>query len=138
METARGMRAVIYCRVSTKEQVNNLSLPTQEKTCRDFCKREGIAVQRVFVEEGESAKTANRTQLKSMLEYCRRHSNELDFAVFYSVSRLSRNTLDYLAIKAGLAGLGIKGANRTELAAADLRRGEPTRRPGKSGLRRRP
>jgi site-specific DNA recombinase len=49
-----------------------------------------------------------------MLEYCRRHSNELDFAVFYSVSRLSRNTLDYLAIKAGLAGLGINLRSATE------------------------
>jgi len=28
------MRAVIYCRVSSQEQVANLSLPTQEKYCR--------------------------------------------------------------------------------------------------------
>jgi hypothetical protein len=29
------MRAVIYCRVSSQEQVANLSLPTQEKYCRE-------------------------------------------------------------------------------------------------------
>ena len=27
------MRAIIYCRVSTKEQTLNLSLPTQKKAC---------------------------------------------------------------------------------------------------------
>ena len=30
------MRAVIYCRVSTKEQVSNLSLATQLNACRIY------------------------------------------------------------------------------------------------------
>src|SRR5262245_31817237 len=30
------MKAVIYCRVSTKEQTQNLSLPTQPKACREY------------------------------------------------------------------------------------------------------
>jgi len=58
------MRAVIYCRVSTKDQVKNLSLATQQKACEDFCERNAWQVQHVFVEEGESAKTADRTELQ--------------------------------------------------------------------------
>jgi site-specific DNA recombinase len=54
------LRAVIYCRVSTKEQAKNLSLPVQEKACRDYCKREGYEVIATFVDEGESAKTLCR------------------------------------------------------------------------------
>ena len=49
-------RAVVYCRVSTKEQVSNLSLPVQQRACLEYCDRQGIAIARVFMEEGESAK----------------------------------------------------------------------------------
>ena len=65
------MQAVIYCRVSTKEQTKNLSLPTQERVCREYCERQGVAVNRVFVEEGESAKTSDRTKLIELLDFCR-------------------------------------------------------------------
>ena len=39
-----GQRVAIYCRVSTKEQTKNLSLPVQEKACRDYCEREGYEI----------------------------------------------------------------------------------------------
>src|SRR5258708_28561448 len=55
--------AVIYVRVSTKEQTENLSLPTQLKTCEEYCQRQGFHVLARFREEGESAKTADRTEL---------------------------------------------------------------------------
>lgn len=35
------MKAFIYTRVSSEEQVSNLSLDVQEKTCRDYCARNG-------------------------------------------------------------------------------------------------
>src|SRR5271166_4523641 len=56
--------AIIYTRVSTGRQVENASLDTQEQVCKDYCARQGWAVLRVFREEGESAKTADRTQLQ--------------------------------------------------------------------------
>jgi site-specific DNA recombinase len=36
--------AVIYIRVSTKEQTENLSLPTQLRACEEYCQREGFDV----------------------------------------------------------------------------------------------
>ncbi len=56
--------AVIYIRVSTKEQTENLSLPTQLRACEEYCRREGLEVLERFKEEGESAKTADRTELQ--------------------------------------------------------------------------
>ena len=53
--------AVIYVRVSTKEQTENLSLPTQLRACEEYCRREGYEILERFREEGESAKTADRT-----------------------------------------------------------------------------
>ena len=48
--------AVIYVRVSTKEQTENLSLPTQLRACEEYCRRQGYEVLERFHEEGESAK----------------------------------------------------------------------------------
>jgi Resolvase, N terminal domain len=55
--------AVIYVRVSTKEQTENLSLPTQLRGCEEYCRRQGYEVLERFHEEGESAKSTDRSQL---------------------------------------------------------------------------
>ena len=94
------MRAVIYCRVSTKEQVDNLSLGTQERVCSEYCQRSGMSVERVFTEEGESAKTTDRPELKQLLEYCRVNHRRLDYLVVYAISRLTRKVEDHVFIKA--------------------------------------
>ena len=63
--------AVIYVRVSTKEQTENLSLPTQLRACEEYCRRQGYEVLERFHEEGESAKSTDRSQLQNLLTYCR-------------------------------------------------------------------
>jgi len=55
--------AVIYVRVSTKEQTENLSLPTQLRACEEYCRRQGYEILERFHEEGESAKSTDRSQL---------------------------------------------------------------------------
>jgi site-specific DNA recombinase len=101
------MRAVIYCRVSTRDQVQNLSLPTQKKTCVEYCQRNGYGVDRVFVEEGESAKTADRTELKNSLTYCRQNRGRLHAVVVYALSRFAREKYDHHVLRATLANLQI-------------------------------
>ena len=107
-------RAVIYVRVSSLEQVQNLSLGTQESICRDYCARNEIEVDRVFVEEGESAKTADRTEFQKMLEYCRQNKNRLQFVVVYTVNRFARNNEDHFAVSGYLRRLGISLRSATE------------------------
>jgi site-specific DNA recombinase len=108
------MRAVIYCRVSSQEQVSNLSLPTQEKACRDYCQREGYDVAEVFVERGETAKTADRPEFLRLLQTCRTSRGRLHGVVVYALSRFSRNSADHHAIAALLRGLGIALRSVTE------------------------
>ncbi len=108
------MKAIIYCRVSTREQVDNLSLETQEKACREFCERGGGEVCRVFVEEGESAKTLNRKQLRQLMDYCRKNKQAVDRVIVYSLSRLSRAAHDHQVLRAYLLGLGITLRSATE------------------------
>jgi site-specific DNA recombinase len=108
------MRAIIYCRVSTKDQVQNLSLPTQQKACIEFCCRNGYDVDRVFVEEGESAKTADRTELKNLLAYCRQNKGRLQAVVVYALNRFARDKFDHYALRAMLADLHVTVRSVTE------------------------
>ncbi len=107
-------RAVIYCRVSTKDQVENFSLATQEKACREYCARHSFDVDKVFVEEGESAKTANRTQFQKALAYCRENKGKVTWLVVYAVSRFARNSHDHQATRAILGTVGVNLRSVTE------------------------
>src|SRR3970282_2683070 len=69
--TTRRPSNRIYVRVSTKEQTENLSLPTQLRACEEYCRRQGYEILERFHEEGESAKTTDRSQLQNLLTYCR-------------------------------------------------------------------
>lgn len=100
--------AVVYTRVSTGRQVQNASLETQERSCTDFCERNGWQVLRVFREEGESAKTADRTQLLEALEFCRGNRPRLAYFVVYDVKRFARDCEDHDALRRTLAKWDIK------------------------------
>lgn len=105
-----NLRAIIYCRVSSKEQTLNFSLPVQEEQCRAFCKQNGWEVARVFLERGESAKTANRTELQAALTYLReqnKKSVKIQTFVVTNVDRFARDAFDHAIIRRHLAGLGI-------------------------------
>ncbi len=101
-------KAYIYIRVSSEEQVSNNSLDTQEKTCRDYCQRENIDVVRVFRDEGESAKTMKRSQLKMMLDSCVNAKKlGITHVVIFKSDRIARNVNDYSVIGAILRKNGI-------------------------------
>ena len=101
------MRAVIYCRVSSQEQVKNLSLETQTEACTEYCRSRGLEVEETFIERGESARSADRTELQRMLTYCRKRKGHIQFLVVYMLDRFARNQYDHHALKAYLLKLGI-------------------------------
>lgn len=101
-------RAVIYCRVSTVDQTQNHSLPMQEKACREYCARNSFEVVRVFIEEGESAKTADRTRLTELMGFVSDRSNRISSVVVYSIDRFARNAIDHFALRAALTARDIR------------------------------
>src|SRR5437868_4886173 len=101
--------AVIYTRVSTDEQAKTgLSLENQEKACREFAERSGYKVLEVFREEGVSAKTADRKEIMSLLNYCRTHKGEVDALIVWKVDRFARRAEDHLTLKALLVKFGVQ------------------------------
>lgn len=115
MEKASQKQAVIYCRVSTKEQAEEgNSLVSQEKHCREYAVKYGFDVAHVFIEEGESAKTADRTELKKLFTFCAAKKNAVSAVIAYKIDRISRNTDDYSQIRLYLKRYGIEIKSTTE------------------------
>ncbi|MFB9841111.1 recombinase family protein [Mucilaginibacter ginsenosidivorans] len=108
-------KAVIYCRVSTKEQVTDgNSLITQERLCREYASKEGFEVTELFIEKGESAKTADRKELNRLLDFCTKKSNAIRAVIAYKIDRISRNLADYSYIKVKLNKADVEIRSVTE------------------------
>jgi site-specific DNA recombinase len=108
-------KAVIYCRVSTKEQVEEgNSLATQERLCREYADKFGYKIAATFIEMGESAKTADRTELKKMFAFCSTKKNKIAAVIAYKIDRISRNTDDYSQIRILLKRYGVEIKSTSE------------------------
>jgi len=82
--------AVIYTRVSSKEQSENLSLDVQLNAILQFTQREGYSVISTFGGTYESAKSDERKEFKKMLEFVRRNKKKISHIIVYSLDRFSR------------------------------------------------
>jgi site-specific DNA recombinase len=108
------MNGIIYCRVSSKEQTEGTSLESQELACREYAKSKNINVLRIFVERGESAKFADRTQLLGLLEFVRASKGQVRVLLVWKVDRFARNVADHFSIKAALLKYGVRVVSVTE------------------------
>ncbi len=107
--------AVVYVRVSTKEQVDEgNSLSTQQKICFDYAKHHEYEVAETFIEQGESAKTADRTELQRLLNYCADKKHGIKAVIIYKLDRLSRNTDDYSQLRLLLKRYGVEIKSTSE------------------------
>lgn len=93
------MKAIIYTRVSSDEQVKGTSLDYQEEICRKYCADKGFEVLEVFREEGASAKSANRAEFLRAIEYCRKNKGKVEAFVVAKVDRFARNAEDHYMVK---------------------------------------
>jgi site-specific DNA recombinase len=100
------MNGVIYCRVSSKEQTEGTSLEFQESACREYAQKHGINVLTAFIERGESAKFADRTQLLALIDYCRAQRGKVESVIVWKLDRFSRNVSDHFSVKATLRKYG--------------------------------
>ena len=80
------MNGIIYCRVSSKEQIEGTSLETQELACREYARSQNIKILRTFVERGESAKFADRTQLIELLDFCRQNRERVQVLLVWKLT----------------------------------------------------
>jgi DNA invertase Pin-like site-specific DNA recombinase len=108
------MKCVIYARVSTDKQAQKeLSIPAQIQAMKDFAQRNDWKIVGHFVDRGESARTANRPELKRLIQYCREERN-VDVVLVHKIDRLARRVKDHIAIWTELEQKGIQFVSMSE------------------------
>jgi site-specific DNA recombinase len=83
--------AIIYTRVSSKEQAeNNLSLDFQRKTVEDYAQKQGLPILGYFGGTYESAKTDGRKEFLRMLDFIKKYKGKVSHILVYTLDRFSR------------------------------------------------
>lgn len=82
-----------YRRVSTEEQVDGMSLYSQERAIKAYADANNLELLAVYSDEGISAKTARRPQLQQMIADI--HGSGVTGIIVYNTSRISRNLESY-------------------------------------------
>jgi site-specific DNA recombinase len=88
--------AVLYARVSSKEQEQGYSIPAQQELLRRYAAQKGVAVAREFVDV-ESAKASGRPGFVAMVEYLRQNPG-CRMVLAEKTDRLYRNLKDYVTM----------------------------------------
>lgn len=105
---------IIYCRVSSKEQVESTSLSSQEKACLEYAKKHSIKILKTYIEEGESAKTANRTEFQKAIKFCGDKKNKSNHFIVYKLDRFTRSQEDHAILKGLFKRINVKLLSVTE------------------------
>ncbi|HEL1556008.1 TPA: recombinase family protein [Streptococcus suis] len=89
------MRAAIYTRVSTFDQVNGYSLDMQEFLAIDYCQKNGVDEYKIYRDEVTGAKF-DRPQLQRLLADIQ--NKQIDIVIIHKLDRLSRSLKDTFTI----------------------------------------
>lgn len=86
------MRAALYIRVSTQEQIDGFSISAQKRQLTAYCESQGWEIVGFYVEEGVSAKDTKRPELQRMISHIK--NDLIDCVLVYKLDRLTRSVLD--------------------------------------------
>src|ERR1700723_3318789 len=107
-------KGIIYVRVSSADQTHGTSLDNQERACLEYAQKNEIEVVQRFIEKGESATAANRTEFLKALDFCHKHKGQIQFFIFWKIDRFARNTTDHFAVRARLTQYEVTLCSVTE------------------------
>ncbi len=104
---SKSQKAVIYTRVSSKEQVDNMSLETQLKFCNEFAKRYSYEVCGHFGGTYESAMSDERKEFVRMITFVKKSKEKIAYIIVYSLERFSRTGDNAIWLSRQLRELGV-------------------------------
>ena len=103
------MRVVCYARVSSERQAEkDLSIPAQLKALRRYALDRNWELVGEYIDEAESARTANRPKFKEMIAGARRKSKSFEVILVWKLSRFARNREDSVIYKSLLKKHGVQ------------------------------
>ena len=110
-EGAATKRAVVYIRVSTKDQARRdgnpegYSLPTQRKTCQAKAEALGAVIVEEYLDKDTGTRTDKRAAMQALLRRVRTEQ-DIQYVILFKLDRWARNARedlvnDYLLEEAG-------------------------------------
>lgn len=84
------MDAIGYIRISKKDQSTH-SLSYQERSIREYCDRNHLALGSLFIDDGESSYTFDRPDFVALEKFIRQHKKKVKYLVVFDHDRFSRN-----------------------------------------------
>ena len=98
----------IYARVSSERQAEkDLSIPAQIKALKKYAIDRGWEVTAEYIDEAESARTANRPAFQEMIGVAKKKERLFDAILVWKLSRFARNREDSIIYKSLLRKRGI-------------------------------
>jgi DNA invertase Pin-like site-specific DNA recombinase len=92
VKRSKGNNAIIYTRVSSKEQSTNNSLEVQIEECTKYAVAHNLNIVATFGGTYESAKNDdNRKEFSKLLEYVKKNKNTIAYVIVYRYNRFSRS-----------------------------------------------
>ena len=103
-------KAIIYCRVSSKKQVEDgHGLESQASRCREYAEHKGYKVVEVFEDKAVSGSLSDCPGVMAMLSYPKKNSRHNDHAVIIDdISRLARDILVHSDLRLAITLAGGK------------------------------
>lgn len=89
--------AVIYTRVSSREQAEGFSIDAQVKACTKKATEQNLTIKKIFRDEGFSGTNIKRPALQEMLEYCKKH--KINYVIIHKLDRLARSIQNHASIR---------------------------------------
>lgn len=94
------MNAAIYARVSTTEQAQEgQSITAQKRLLHQYAVQQGYDVTEEFVDEGASARTADRPEFQRMISLAKNKPRPFDVILVHKFDRFARNREDSIVYK---------------------------------------
>jgi DNA invertase Pin-like site-specific DNA recombinase len=98
-------KAAIYCRISEDRNGDGEGVRRQEQDCRALCRREGLTVARVFVDDDRSAYNGKpREAFEELLT----RLGEFDALVYWKYDRLTRSVVEFFRILGACEQAGVR------------------------------
>lgn len=109
---------VAYLRVSTETQTEKYGLDLQKQKILDYCKRNGVMIDKWYVDGGYSGSKLDRPEIQKLLDDA--EQNLISTVYIYKLDRLSRDTADTLELMYRiLPKFGVKVVSMTEEIRTD-------------------
>jgi len=113
--------AVSYLRVSSRGQAERgggddegFSIPAQREANKRKALSLGAIIGKEFVDRGASARSADRPELKRMLEFIKENKDRVDYVIVHKVDRLARNRGDDVDITRDLKDADVQLVSASE------------------------